>query len=72
MIGKDSNAHYVGMVSTVAAGGQRTLLAVVTSFTLLRSFIVNTSLTAPEEPGAHERLLAVQKTYLAELVRRNP
>lgn len=72
VIGKDSNALYVGLASAVEVGGQRTLLAGVTSFTLLGSFIANTNLTAPAEPGAHERLLVTQKAYLAELVRLNP
>lgn len=72
VIDKDSNALYLALVSTIEAGGQRTLLAGVTSFTLLGSFIANTNLTAPAEPGAHDRLLAIQKAYLAELVRQNP
>jgi hypothetical protein len=72
VVGKDGSALYIGVLGTVEVGGERTLLAGVTSITLLRSFVVNTNLYAPAEPEMHDHLLAIQKAYLAELVRQNP
>jgi hypothetical protein len=72
VIGKDANALYIGLLSNVTGGGQQATMAGVTSFTLLRSVIANTNLYEPAEAGAHDKLLSIQKTYLAELVRRNP
>ena len=72
IIGKDSNALYIGLLVSLKAEGQPIVLAGVTSFTLLKSIVVNTNLYEPASADAHEHLLSIQQPYLAQLVQRNP
>jgi hypothetical protein len=71
VIDKDSNALYVALAMEVSANGENLAKSAVTTFTLLGPFVANTNMATAAMPGAYDRLLAIQKTYLANLVQQN-
>ncbi|HWA45377.1 MAG TPA: hypothetical protein VHA10_19300 [Hypericibacter adhaerens] len=72
VVDKDRNGLYIALAMTASAGGQDMAKAGVTSFTLLGPFVVNTNMATAAAPGAYDKLLAIQKPYLAKLVSQNP
>jgi hypothetical protein len=72
ILDQDGNALYVGMLGVIEGGGQKLPVAAVAGATLLSSIPATVNLYGPTEEGAFDKLIAIQKAYVAELIRRNP
>ncbi len=68
----DQNALYVGILSVAEVAGQKHRVISITGLTLLGSIVTNINLSAAADSGTIDRLVAIQKAYVAELVRLNP
>jgi hypothetical protein len=72
ILDQDENAIYVGMLGVITGGGQKLPVAAVAAATLLESIPVTVNLYGPTDEGAFDKLVAIQKAYVADLIRRNP
>ncbi|QEX24771.1 hypothetical protein FRZ61_47130 [Hypericibacter adhaerens] len=69
---RNDDALYVGVLASLELDGKTVPQAGMVASTMLRSIPVNLYLFAPTGEGALDQLVASQKSFAAELVRRNP
>lgn len=72
LLDQDHNALYVGFLGVLEVGGKKYPLAGVGAVTMLGSIPASVNLYRPMEKGAFDKLIAAQKAYVAELIRKNP
>jgi len=72
VLAQDETAIYAGMAELLERGGGRLVMAGVVSMTLVNHVAVSVNLYRPyRDPASVEALLAEQKRFVRELLRRN-
>lgn len=72
ILDRDKNALYVGFLGVLEVDGKQFPLAGIGAVTMLGSVPTTVNLYRPVGEGAFDKLIDVQKTYVADLIRRNP
>jgi actin-like ATPase involved in cell morphogenesis len=62
----------IGVLAAVEVDGQKVPRIGIVASTMLSSIPTNVNLFAPSGEGDIEQLIAMQKSFAAELVRQNP